>query len=78
MKLPTFTVLVVEDFAADRELYRRSLSQDSTCVYDLLEAESIAAGLELCQTQSIEAILLDYMLLDGDGLDFLSELSVQS
>jgi DNA-binding response OmpR family regulator len=78
MSFPTFTVLMVEDFAADRELYRRSLDQDSNCLYELLEAESVAGGLELCQTRSIDAILLDYLLPDGDGLDFLAELSMQS
>jgi PAS domain S-box-containing protein len=78
MSFPTFTILMVEDFAADRELYRRSLEAASDCVYELLEADSVAAGLELCQTRSIDAILLDYLLPDGDGLDFLTELSVQS
>jgi PAS domain S-box-containing protein len=78
MSFPNFTVLMVEDFEADRELYRRSLDQESACLYELLEAESVAAGLELCRTRSIDAILLDYMLPDGDGLDFLAELSVQS
>jgi PAS domain S-box-containing protein len=78
MSFPTFTVLMVEDFADDRELYRRSLEAASDCVYELLEADSVAAGLELCQTRSIDAILLDYLLPDGDGLDFLTELSVQS
>ncbi|WP_295620252.1 PAS domain-containing protein, partial [Chamaesiphon sp. GL140_3_metabinner_50] len=74
MNLPTFTVLVVEDLATDRELYRRALSQD----YDLVEVESVAAGLALCQTRSIDAVLLDYRLPDGNGLDFLDRLSVQS
>jgi PAS domain S-box-containing protein len=78
MSLPIFTVLVVEDFEADRELYRRSLGQAANCLYELLEAESVAVGLELCQTRSIDAILLDYLLPDGDGLDFLAELSMQS
>jgi PAS domain S-box-containing protein len=78
MNLPTFTVLMVEDFAADRDLYRRALRQDSSCVYELLEVESVAAGLALCQTRAIDAILLDYALPDGNGLDFISELSVQS
>jgi PAS domain S-box-containing protein len=86
MNLPTLTVLMVEDFAPDRDLYRRALCQDATCTYDLLEAESVAAGLELYQTRfsreeakpTIDAILLDYLLPDGDGLDFLSALSVQS
>jgi DNA-binding response OmpR family regulator len=72
--LPTFTVLMVEDLAADRELYRRALCQDSNCAYELLEAESVAAGIELCQSHQIDAILLDYLLPDGNGLDFLERL----
>jgi PAS domain S-box-containing protein len=78
MNLPTFTVLMVDDLATDRNLYRRVLCQDATYGYDLLEAESVAAGLALCQTRSIDAILLDYLLPDGNGLDFLKRLSVQS
>ena len=78
MNLPTLTVLMVEDLAADRDLYRRALRQDSSCVYELLEAESLAAGLALCQTRSIDAVLLDYLLPDGNGLDFLERLLVQS
>lgn len=78
MNLPTFTVLMVEDFAADLDLYRRSLCQDSTCLYELLEAESVAAGLALCRERAIDAILLDYLLPDGDGLEFLLALAKQS
>lgn len=78
MHIPTFTLLIVEDLATDRELYQRALNQDSSCNYQLLEAESVAAGLALCQTRSIDAILLDYMLPDGDGLAFLAALNTQS
>ena len=86
MNIPTFTLLIVEDFAPDRELYQRALSQDSSCVYQLLEAESVEAGLALCRvstgeaapTSVIDAILLDYALPDGDGLAFLAELDTQS
>ena len=78
MPIPTFTLLIVEDFAPDRELYQRALIQDSSCVYQLLEAESIEAGLALCRSNIIDAILLDYALPDGDGLAFLAELDTQS
>jgi PAS domain S-box-containing protein len=78
MNIPTFTLLIVEDFAPDRELYQRALSQDSSCVYQLLEAESVEAGLALCRSSIIDAILLDYALPDGDGLAFLAELETQS
>ncbi len=78
MYIPTFTLLIVEDLAIDRELYRRALSQDASCSYHLLEAESVAEGLTVCRTQSIDGILLDYALPDGDGLTFLAALKAQS
>jgi PAS domain S-box-containing protein len=75
MSIPTFTLLIVEDLPANREVYRQSLMTDRNCTYDLLEAESVREGLELYQTRSIDAILLDYGLPDGDGLQFLEALS---
>jgi PAS domain S-box-containing protein len=78
MPIPTFTLLIIEDLATDRELYRFALSQDLSCDYQLLEAESVAGGLTLCSTRSIDAILLDYVLPDGDGLEFLAALNTQS
>jgi PAS domain S-box-containing protein len=77
MTEPTYTLLIVEDFPADRAYYRRAL-QDPSDRYYLLEAESVAAGLELCRTHSIDAILLDYLLPDDDGLTFLELLAAQS
>jgi PAS domain S-box-containing protein len=86
MNTTTFTILIVEDFQADRELYHRSLLQDANYSYQILAAETVAEGLALCQTRfsrgeatpTIDAILLDYALPDGDGLEFLEALSVQS
>jgi DNA-binding response OmpR family regulator len=78
MPIPTFTLLIIEDLATDRELYRLALSQDSSCTYQLLESESVAGGLTLCRTRSIDAIVLDYVLPDGDGLEFLAALNAQS
>jgi DNA-binding response OmpR family regulator len=78
MSRPTFTLLIVEDFPANRDLYRYCLLADSSCAYELLEAESVKEGLELCRKRSIDAVLLDYALPDGDGLDFLEALAVQS
>ncbi|WP_309734695.1 ATP-binding protein [Chamaesiphon sp. OTE_75_metabat_556] len=78
MMLPTITVLIVEDLLVNRELYRYCLLDDVSCAYSVLEAESVAEGLELCRTRSIDAILLDYSLPDGDGLEFLETLAIQS
>ncbi len=71
-------MLIVEDLATDRELYRRALSQDSSYTYHLLEAESVAEALTLCRTKSIDTILLDDALPDGNGLTFLAALTAQS
>jgi PAS domain S-box-containing protein len=78
MNLPTFTVLIVEDLPENRELYRECLMSDSSCAYDLIEAGSVMEGLELWSTKTIDAILLDYLLPDGDGLKFLEILSERS
>jgi PAS domain S-box-containing protein len=78
MATPTYTLLIVEDFPADREQYRRCLLADPSCTYCFLEAESVEEGLELCRTQAIDAILLDYMLPDADGLEFIESLFAQS
>jgi PAS domain S-box-containing protein len=76
--IPTSTLLIVEDYPANRELYVQCLQTDRSCDYCLLEAGSVAEGLELCRTRSIDAILLDYALPDGDGLEFLAALSAQT
>ncbi|WP_373539823.1 PAS domain-containing protein [Chamaesiphon sp.] len=78
MNLPTFTVLIVEDLPENRAVYRESLLSDSSCAYDLIEAGSVAEGLELYSTNTIDAILLDYLLPDGDGLKFLEIISQRS
>jgi PAS domain S-box-containing protein len=74
----TCTVLIIDDSATDREQYRRYLLADSTRTHQLLEAELISTGLELYRLNAVDVILLDYVLPDGDGLDFLAKLPVQS
>jgi light-regulated signal transduction histidine kinase (bacteriophytochrome) len=69
-------VLVVDDSLEDREIYRRYLEQDNKCSYTILEAETGEEGLEL-STQNPDAILLDFMLPDIDGLELLAELKAK-
>jgi PAS domain S-box-containing protein len=78
MKTSPYTLLIIEDFPADRELYRQALLADTSTTYHLLEAESVAEGLELCQRQKIDAVLLNYLLPDANGLEFLQQLSAQN
>ena len=69
-------VLVVDDSLEDREIYRRYLGQDNKYSYTILEAETGEEGLEL-STQNPDAILVDFMLPDFDGLELLAELKAK-
>ncbi|MGL5808087.1 MAG: GAF domain-containing protein, partial [Xenococcaceae cyanobacterium] len=71
------TVLLVDDSLEDRITYRRYLMRDKQHAYRILEAETGHEGLLLCQQQFPDVILLDYLLPDLDGLEFLGELKTQ-
>ncbi len=72
------TVLIVDDSPEDRQVYRRYLLQDQEYSYTILEEESGEGALALCQQFQPDAILLDFLLPDLDGLEFLAELKQQS
>ncbi len=67
-------VLIIDDCPEDRETYRRYLLQDSDYTYIVLEEETGEKGLELCRLLKPDSVLLDYLLPDLDGLEFLNEL----
>lgn len=78
MPRPVQTLLLVEALLSDRELYRRYLLFDPTYTYQVLEADSVITALELCRTQKIDAILVNYLLPDANGLQFLESLQAQN
>jgi PAS domain S-box-containing protein len=67
-------VLIIDDCPEDRETYRRYLLQDTDYTYVVIEEESGEKGLELCRLIKPDSVLLDYLLPDIDGLEFLDEL----
>jgi signal transduction histidine kinase len=67
-------LLIVDDSAEDRELYRRMLARDPEHAYQFLEAETGEEGLRAALDQAPDCLLLDYRLPDVDGLEFLSRL----
>ncbi|MEY4518832.1 MAG: hypothetical protein RLZZ499_1431, partial [Cyanobacteriota bacterium] len=71
------TILIVDDSAEDRELYRRYLLRDQEYSYTILEAELGRQGLELWHQKQPDVVLLDYRLPDLDGLEFLAKLQTQ-
>ncbi|WP_341524756.1 PAS domain S-box protein [Nostoc sp. UHCC 0302] len=72
------TVLIIDDCLEDRQTYRRYLLQDQEHSYTILEEESGEGALTLCQQFQPDGILLDFLLPDLDGLEFLDQLKQQS
>ncbi len=72
------TVLIIEDSESDRSVFRQHLLADSETSYQILEADSAAAGLALCRAQIPDGILLGIKLPDFDGFEFLAQLKAQT
>jgi len=64
-------LLIVEDDATTRELMRRTLEQDG---WTVCEAENGRVGIECLAEVEPELILLDLMMPEMDGFEFLTEL----
>lgn len=68
------SLLIVDDCAEDREVYREYLSEDPHNTYEFCEASLAEAGLELFLQQSFDVVLLDFYMPDMTGLEFLGQL----
>ncbi|MBD2440353.1 PAS domain-containing protein [Nostoc sp. FACHB-110] len=68
------TLLIIDDSPEDRELYRRYLMQNQVYNYTILESELGNKGLEIYHQFRPDCILLDFLLPDMNGLEFLAEL----
>jgi two-component system, sensor histidine kinase and response regulator len=67
-------VLIIDDSPADQEIYRRLLRENPHYDYEFLEAISGEAGLRLCKSAQPDCVLLDYLLPDLNGIEFLAAL----
>ncbi|KAF3889120.1 MULTISPECIES: hybrid sensor histidine kinase/response regulator [Nostocales] len=67
-------LLIIDDCAEDRRIYRRYLLKDPHQSYEILEADSARDGLALSQTMFCDVILLDFCLPDLSGLEILDKL----
>ncbi|HEY9828096.1 MAG TPA: PAS domain-containing protein, partial [Stenomitos sp.] len=75
----SYTVLVVDDSAEDRELYKRYLQQcQEGSSYTIVEAGLGRQGIELWYQHQPDIVLLDYRLPDLNGLEFLAQLQAPS
>jgi len=66
-------ILIVDDCPEDREIYTRHLKKCLGATrYCLIESETGQEGIQLFKDENPDCILLDYLLPDMDGLEFLS------
>ncbi|MBN3888003.1 MAG: response regulator [Nostoc sp. JL31] len=72
--LDTWTLLIIDDCAADRKIYRRYLLKDPHQSYQILEADCAEEGIALCQKVRCDVILLDFCLPDMSGLELFDRI----
>ncbi len=70
-------ILIIDDSAEDRQTYRRYLKKEFILKYKIVEAETGEDGLEQLKLLQPDLILLDYLLPDFDGLEFIKEVEAQ-
>jgi signal transduction histidine kinase/CheY-like chemotaxis protein len=72
-----YIVLIVDDSEVDRVTYRRYLQSTNNPNWHIIDCESAEDALQLCYKDCPDVILLDYMLPDMNGLEFLHDLAEQ-
>ena len=68
-------ILIVDDGAEDRVAHLRYLKETFNSKCSFLECETGEEGIQATKNEKPDCILLDYLLPDMDGLDFLSLVS---
>ncbi|BAY43502.1 two-component hybrid sensor and regulator [Scytonema sp. HK-05] len=82
MKESQRTIFIIDDCVEDRTAYRRYLERSTidhrqySC--QIVEFESAAEAIERCQHSMPDLILLDFMLPDATGLEFIEELKLST
>lgn len=74
---PSYTVLMVENVGNTQNLYRHFLMADTSCHYTIVGANTVAEAVGFCRRHSVDGILVDDVLPDLTGLEFVQELQLQ-
>jgi len=64
------TVLMIDDNPEDLE-YWSKLLRVSSSNYSILKAQRVRAGLDLCQYQKIDCVIVDLDMGDSSGFEVL-------
>ncbi len=74
MDRPAVKILIVEDSAEDRYVFRRKLQSSDVYHFTIAEASTGAEGMISCGDFQPDCILLDYNLPDLNGVEFITRL----
>ena len=74
-RLQPVTLLVIDGSESDRVTYSRYLQSDTEKTYRIIEAKTLAEGLDLWRSLPPDIVLIDLNLPDGDGLEFLEAIN---
>ena len=69
------TVLIVDDDPGNRALIRAYLRRDPENRYEVLTAATVREGLDMFRSHAVDGVVLDHMLPDMTGLDFLKRMT---
>lgn len=68
------TVLIIDDEEKLRSLLSRIIALEN---FEVLQAGTLQAGIKLLQKTTVDVVLCDVKLPDGNGVDFVTELKKQ-
>ena len=66
-------LLLIDDCPLDRKLISQLIAKSGHC-YEISEAESVSASLEMVAANEYDVLLLDYRLPDGIGPEYIAKL----
>lgn len=71
----SLNLLIIDDDAAEHELYREYLANDPECEYTFLDAHTGEEGERMYLDHDVDCVIVDYNLPDIDGLEVLKRLT---
>lgn len=77
-KTQEYTVVLIEDSAVERSIYRRYITHNNQGKYQIIEFDKGKDALAWCQKSMPDILLIDFGLPDINGLEFLQQLYEQT
>lgn len=74
-KIKEYTILIIDDDEVDRKNYQRLLKQHDLGAFNFYETDTAVGALELIDQKKPDCVLLDFMLPDMSGIQFLEKLN---